>query len=69
MKPDPAQLFGVVHLSDLDSGFIESIKQAGIDAHPAKVLAQRLPMCPAAADRAMMDANHAVTPDIGRGVA
>ena len=58
-------LFRIVEFSNLDSGFIEAVKQARIDAHLAEILAKRLPMGPAAADRAMVNADHPITPDIG----
>src|SRR4249919_4146005 len=40
-----------------------------MDAHLAEILPKRLPMRPAAAGRAMVDADHAVAPHIGDGLA
>lgn len=58
-------LIRIVEFSNLDCVFIEIIEQAGIDAHFAKVFAQRLPVSSAATGRAVMDANHPIAPDIG----
>ena len=43
-------LIGIVELFDLDTAFIEIVKQARIDAHLAEVLPKRLPVGSAAAD-------------------
>ena len=55
----------VVELPDFDGAFIEIVEQAGVDAHLTEVLAKRLPVGAAAAGRAVVNADHSVTPDIG----
>lgn len=60
---------GVVELPDLDEMFIEAVEQPGVDAHRAEILAEGLPMRAAPADRAMVDADHAIAPDVGDGLA
>ena len=57
----------IVELPDLDGAFIEAVQQARVDAHLAEVLAKRLPMSSAAADRTVVDADHSVAPDICGG--
>ena len=53
----------------IDGAFIEAVQQARVDAHFAEILAKRLPMCAAAADRTMVDTDHSVAPDICGGFA
>lgn len=55
----------IVEFSDFDCIFIEAVEQARIDAHLAEIFPKRLPVCAAAADRTMMNADHAIAPDIG----
>jgi len=55
----------VVEFPDLDGAFIEIVKQACIDAHPAEVLSKGLPVGSAAADWAVVNADHSIAPDIG----
>jgi hypothetical protein len=62
-------LIRVVELSHFDGAFVETVKQAGIDSHLAEILPQRLPMGPAAAGWTVMNADHSITPDIGRRLA
>ena len=64
-KGGKATLAGVVEFPDLDGAFIETVEQARIDAHLPEVFAERLPVGPAAADRAVVDADHPIAPDIG----
>jgi hypothetical protein len=61
-----AMLVRVVEFPDLDDALIEIVEQAGIDAHLAEVLTEGLPVGSAAADGAVVDANHPIAPDIGR---
>lgn len=58
-------LIGVVELSDLDGLFIEPVEQARVNAHFAEILPKGLPVRAAAANGAMVDADHAIAPDIG----
>ncbi len=44
----------------LDSAFIEIVEQACIDAHLAEIFSRTLPMGAAAADGAVMNADHSV---------
>lgn len=60
-----ATLAGVLEFSDLDGAFIESVEQAGVDPHLPEVFAERLPVGPAAADYAVVNADHPIAPDIG----
>ncbi len=62
-------LIRIVEFSDLDGAFIEIVKQARIDAHLAEVLSKRLPVGSAAADWTVVNANHSIAPNIGRGLA
>lgn len=62
-------LTGIVELPDLDSAFIKIVEQPGIDAHFAEVFPKRLPVGSAAADRAVVNADHSIAPDIGRRLA
>jgi len=55
----------VVEFPDLDGAFIEIVEQACIDTHPAEVLPKGLPVSAAAADRAVVNTDHPVAPDIG----
>ena len=57
-------LTGIVELPDLDSAFIKIVEQPGIDAHFAEVFPKRLPVGSAAADRAVVNADHSIAPDI-----
>ena len=59
----------IIEFPNLDGAFIETVEQARIDAHLAEVFPKRLPVCSAAADRAVVNANHSIAPDIGRGLA
>lgn len=59
----------VVKHPNLNGAFIESVEQARIDADLAEIFAQRLPVRAAAADRAVVNADHFITPDIGHRVA
>ena len=59
----------VVEFANLDGSFVEIIEQARVDAHFAEVLAKGLPMRAAAANRAVMNADHSVAPHIGSGLA
>lgn len=61
----PGLIIRVVDFPNLDGIFIEIVEQARIDAHLAKVFAKRLPVGATAADRAVMNANHSIPPDIG----
>lgn len=58
-------LIGVVELADLHGLFIERVEQARVNAHFAEILPKGLPVRAAAANGAMVDADHAITPDIG----
>ena len=58
-------LISVVEFPNFDGAFIEIIKQSRIDPHFAEVLAKRPPVSSAAADRAVVNADHSVAPDIG----
>ncbi len=60
-----AKLTRIIEFPDLDVAFIEIIEQAGIDPHLAEIFTQRLPMCAAAADRTVVNADHSIAPDIG----
>lgn len=62
-------LVRIVELPDLDGAFIETVEKARIDAHLAEIFAKRLPVRPAAAGRAVVNADHPVAPDIGRRLA
>lgn len=62
-------LIRVVEFPDLDGTFVEIVEQACVDAHLAEVLPKSLPVGAAAADRAMMNADHSIAPDIGRRLA
>ena len=62
-------LISVVDLSNFDGAFVEIVEQACIDAHLAEVLPKRLPVCATAADWTVVDADHSITPDIGRRLA
>lgn len=51
--------------SHFDAALVEMVEQARIDSHLAEVFAKRLPVRAAAADWAVVNADHAIAPDIG----
>ena len=55
----------IVEFPNLDGAFIEIVEQARIDAHLAEVFSKRLPVCAAATDWTVVNADHAIAPDIG----
>src|SRR5918995_202611 len=57
---------GVVELPDFDRGLVEVVEQACVDAHLTGILAEGPPVRSASARRAVMDADHPVTPDVSR---
>ena len=62
-------LIRVVEFSNLDGAFVEIVKQSCIDPHLAEIFPKRLPMGPAAANWAVVNADHSIAPDIGRRLA
>ncbi len=61
--------FRIVELPYLDDTFVEIVEQACIDTHFSEVFPKGLPMSAAAADWTMVNADHSITPDIGRRLA
>ena len=59
------ELTRVVEFPHFDGAFIESVEQSCFDAHPAEILSERLPVGAAAADRAVVDTDHSIAPNIG----
>lgn len=55
----------IVEFPHLDSAFVEIIEQACIDAHFAEVFPKSFPVGAATADRAVVDSDHSIAPDIG----
>ena len=55
----------IVEFPHLDGAFIETVKQARIDAHLAEIFSKRLPVGAAAADWTMVNADHSIAPHIG----
>ena len=54
----------IVELPDLDGHLVEAVQEACVDSHLAKILPQGLPVRSASASRAVVDADHSVTPDV-----
>lgn len=59
-------LRAIINLAHLYGALVKAIQQARVDAHLAEVPSERLPVRAAATNRAMMDTDHPVPPDVGR---
>lgn len=63
-RPSPR----IIELAHLHRPRVEPLEQPRVHPHLPEILAQRLPVRPAAAGRAVMDADHPIAPDIGDGL-